>query len=122
MACETPLERWSLDINVAANLAEISEGDFLYSNPSFNKPLIRGNGEHKILLPSTQVDVFLTNYLTHQERFSAWETLVVSQTQRPEDIAKKHNINVKQLYEMNPLARGANIIAGSAILIPKPAK
>ena len=112
----------NIDINVAADLAEISVGDFLYLNPSFNKPLIRGNGEHKILLPSTQVDVFLTNYLTHQERFSVWETLVVSQTQRPEDIAKKHNINVKQLYEMNPLARGANISAGSAILIPKPVK
>lgn len=112
----------NIDINVAADLAEISVGDFLYLNPSFNKPLIRGNGEHKILLPSTQVDVFLTNYLTHQERFSAWETLVVSQAQRPEDIAKKHNINVKQLYEMNPLARGAHISAGSTILIPKSAK
>lgn len=85
----------NIDISVAADLAEISVGDFLYLNPSFNKPLIRGTGGHKILLPSTQVEVFLTNYLTHQERFSAWETLVVSQAQRPEDIAKKHNISVK---------------------------
>jgi len=112
----------NIDINVAADLAEISVGDFLYLNPSFNKPLIRGTGGHKILLPSTQVDVFLTNYLTHQERFSAWETIVVAQAQRPEDIAKKHNINVKQLYEMNPLARGAHINAGSSILVPKSAK
>lgn len=112
----------NIDISVAADFAEITVSDFLYLNPSFNKPLIRGTGGHKILLPSTQVDVFLTNYLTHQERFSAWETVVVSQAQRPEDIAKKHNINVKQLYEMNPLARGAHVSAGSAILIPKSAK
>ena len=112
----------NIDISIAADFAEISVSDFLYLNPSFNKPLIRGTGGHKILLPSTQVDVFLTNYLTHQERFSAWETVVVSHAQRPEDIAKKHNITVKQLYEMNPLARGAHISAGSAILIPKSAK
>ncbi len=112
----------NIDINIAADLAEISVSDFLYLNPSFNKPLIRGTGGHKILLPSAQVDVFLTNYLTHQERFSAWETIVVSQAQRPEDIAKKHNINVTQLYEINPLARGAHISAGSSILIPRSAK
>ena len=112
----------NIDISVAADLAEISVADFLYLNPSFNKPLIRGTADHKILLPATQVDVFLTNYLTHQERFSAWETVVVSQAQRPEDIAKKHNITVKQIYEMNPLPRGAQINAGSSILIPKSAK
>jgi membrane-bound lytic murein transglycosylase D len=91
-------------------------------NPSFNKLVIPGTAGHKILLPAPQVDIFLTNYLTHQGRFSAWQTLVVSQAQRPEDIAKKHNINVKQLYEMNPMARGVQIRAGSAILIPDPAK
>ena len=37
-------------------------------------------------------------------------------------IAKKHNINVTQLYEINPLARGAHISAGSSILIPRSAK
>lgn len=112
----------NIDINVAADLAEISVADFLYLNPSFNKPLIRGTAGHKILLPVTQVDVFLTNYLTHQERFSAWQTLIVSQAQRPEDIAKQHNVNVRHLYEMNPLARGAQIRAGSSILIPESAK
>ena len=113
----------NIDINIAADLAEISVGDFLYLNPSFNKPMIPGTAGHKILLPAPQVDVFLTNYLTHQGRFSAWQTLVVSHAQRPEDIAKKHNINVKQLYEMNPMARrGVQIPAGSAILIPDPTK
>jgi membrane-bound lytic murein transglycosylase D len=110
----------NIDINIAADLAEISVADFLYLNPSYNKALIPGTAGHKILLPATQVDVFLTNYLTHQERFSAWQTLIVSQAQRPEDIAKIHNISVKQLYEMNPLARGAQIRAGSSILIPGP--
>jgi membrane-bound lytic murein transglycosylase D len=112
----------NFDINIAADLAEMSVGNFLYLNPSFNKPLILGTAGHKILLPVTQVDVFLTNYLTHQEQFSAWKTLVVSQAQRPEEIAKTHNINVKHLYEMNPLARGAHIRAGSSILIPEPTK
>ena len=112
----------NIDINIAADLAEMSVGNFLYLNPSFNKPLILGTAGHKILLPVTQVDMFLTNYLTHQEQFSAWKTLVVSQAQRPEEIAKTHNINVKHLYEMNPLARGAHIRAGSSILIPEPTK
>ncbi|MEI8403029.1 MAG: transglycosylase SLT domain-containing protein [Alcaligenaceae bacterium] len=112
----------NIDINIAADLAEISVADFLYLNPSFNKPLIRGTADHKILLPVTQVDVFLTNYLTHQERFSAWQTLIVSQAQRPEDLAKTHNVSVGKLYEMNPLARGAQIRAGSSIFIPEPIK
>ena len=60
-----------IDLEIAAKLAEMPLDEFKALNPSFNRPVIRGDHAPTLLLPADRVEIFnanLTNYKGRPER------------------------------------------------------
>ena len=108
-----------LDIKVAAQLAQVSLDEFLYLNPSFNKPLILGAGNHKILLPYTQKETFLENYKSYDQRFASWNTVVTRNSESSEILAQNFNADLHHFFQANGISQGVKIKAGTTVLVPK---
>lgn len=93
-----------IDAKLAAQLAEISDDEFAALNPSYNRPVIVSNNEvHQLLLPVWAADKFQLNLANYDKPLSSWKTYTAKRGERIDYIAKKFDMDVKQLRQVNNL-------------------
>ena len=109
-----------IDVEVAAQLAEMSLEDFRNLNPAFNKPVILGAADQQMLLPFTRAELFQMNLASYSKPLSSWTALTVTKSETPEQLATRLVLNPQLIRDVNNIPRGMRIRAGSTILIPKP--
>jgi len=110
-----------IDVHVAAQLAELSVAEFKMLNPQFNRPIIIGDAETKILLPADNLEIFQTNLSNWKGPLSNWTAYKVQQNERVETIAHRVGAPVSVIKEVNQIPANMLIKAGSTLLIPKTA-
>lgn len=110
-----------IDVHVAAQLAELSVSEFKMLNPQFNRPIIIGDAETKILLPAENLETFQTNLNNWKGPLSNWTTYKVQQNERVEAIAQRVGAPVKIIKEVNQIPSNMLVKAGSTLLVPKTA-
>ncbi|PUA20024.1 transglycosylase SLT domain-containing protein [Glaciimonas sp. PCH181] len=109
-----------IDVKVAAQLAELSLDDFRALNPQFNRPVIIGSSDTKILLPQTNAEKFKKNIIKWTQSLSSWTSHTVgSARERIEAIAIKFDTTPAILREVNHIPPRMLLKAGSTILVPK---
>lgn len=91
-----------IDIEVAAELAEMSIEDFKFLNPSYNRETIPAHSA-TLLLPKDKADIFKQNIQRYQGRLSTWDTYTPRAGESYADIAKRHNMELSQLRAINGL-------------------
>lgn len=111
-----------IDVRVAAQLAELPLGEFTALNPQFNRPVITGNSNTKILLPTDNAALFRENLEKWRGPLSSWSALTLSKSERIEALSKRLKLSLAQLRDVNLIPAKTMLKAGSTILIPKPAK
>ena len=111
-----------IDIRVAAKLAELSLGEFTALNPQFNRPVITGSNNTKILLPTDNAALFKENLGKWQGPLSTWSTHLVNKTERIESLASRLGVKPEILREANTIPAKMMVKSGSFLLIPKSAK
>jgi membrane-bound lytic murein transglycosylase D len=111
-----------IDVRVAAQLAELSISEFTALNPQFNRPVITGSNNTKILLPLDNAALFKENLGKWQGPLSSWATYIVSKTERVETLAKRLRLNPELLREVNVIRPKMLVRAGSTLLVPKSSK
>ncbi|MCU6433942.1 transglycosylase SLT domain-containing protein [Undibacterium sp. Jales W-56] len=111
-----------IDVRVAAQLAEMSVGDFTALNPQFNRPVITGNSATKILLPTDNAVVFKDNLSKWSGPLSSWATHTVGKTERIESLANRLGLKPEVLREVNLIPAKMLVKAGSTLLVPKSSK
>ncbi len=109
-----------IDVDVAAQLAEMSLEDFRNLNPAFNKPVILGATDQQMLLPFVRAELFQQNLASYDKPLSSWTALKVSRSETPEQLATRLALSADTVRDVNNIPRGMRIRAGSTILIPKP--
>ena len=62
-----------IDLEIAAKLAEMPLDEFKALNPSFNRPVIRGDHAPTLLLPADRVEIFNANLTNYKGDLSAWK-------------------------------------------------
>src|SRR5450830_1429586 len=67
-----------IDLTVAAQLAEMSVDEFKALNPQFNRPVITGDEQTKILLPKENAEKFTVNLANWGHALSSWTTHKIS--------------------------------------------
>jgi membrane-bound lytic murein transglycosylase D len=111
-----------MDIKIAAQLAEITIEDFKALNPQFNRPVITGSSSTQILLPQTNAEKFKANLSQWTHALSSWTIhKVTSAREKIEAIASKFGTTPAVIREANNIPPRTHLIAGSTILVPKPA-
>lgn len=110
--------RKSMDLTVAAKLANMSVKDFLELNPSFNRPVIPGRAERTLVLPRDRVRTFLTNMENQDIPLLNWKTYTTRSGERLEQIADRFGISVAKLREVNSLPPNSRPGPGYTLLVP----
>ncbi|WP_395823784.1 transglycosylase SLT domain-containing protein [Collimonas sp.] len=109
-----------IDVKVAAQLAELSLDEFKALNPQFNRPVIIGGADTKILLPESNAEKFKNNLTKWTQTLSSWTSHTVSGArERIETIAARFGTTPAVIREVNHIPPKMLLKAGSTILVPK---
>lgn len=109
-----------IDIKIAAQLAELSMEEFKALNPQFNRPIITGSSNTRILLPKSNAEKFKANLARWSQSLSSWTAhKITNARERIETIAAKFKTTPEILREANNIPPKMALKAGSTILVPK---
>ena len=111
-----------IDVHTAARLAEMEVDDFRALNPSFNRPVIVGAGDTKLLLPAKNVDRFHANLAAWEatgQPLTNWTVYKMTQADTLAGVARRAGISEEKLRDANRIPPRYVISAGSTILIPR---
>ena len=107
-----------IDTHIAAELADIPYEEFQLLNAEHNRPLMKAHfGAQDILLPVDSVDTFLKNLEDHKDPLTNWITYTPIKGEKVNHVAKKFNIDKKELIKINQL-RSNQTLKNKIILIP----
>ena len=93
----------SIDVSLAAKLANMPMNEFVSLNPAFNKPVVRSDTPTQLLLPIDKADTFATNLQSYDKPLVSWQAYSAKIGERISNIAKKFNVTVGWLKEHNPI-------------------
>lgn len=108
-----------IDVSRAAKLAGITVDEFRSLNPAFNKPLILGATNPRILLPYDNATRFAQALQGYNGQLSTWTAYAVKVTTAPTQLAHTLDISEAVLRDANDIPPRQLIKAGSTVLIPK---
>ena len=111
-----------IDVDTAARLAEMNADEFRALNPAFNRPIIVGASDMKLLLPADNVDRFHANLAAWEatgQPLASWTTYRMAPSETLAAVAQKVGIAEQQLREANQVPPRYRLAPGSTILIPR---
>lgn len=109
-----------IDVKVAAQLAEMNLDEFKALNPQFNRPVITGGTQTKILMPHENADKFKTNLAQWGRALSSWTThTITSAREKIDAIASRFSTTPEVIREANHIPPKMRLRVGSTILVPK---
>lgn len=113
-----------IDVELAAELAEVRLEDFKALNPSLHRPVILAAGTPQILLPWDNAIVFEQNlnaFLDQQKgQLASWTVWTAPKTMKTTEVAQRLKIDEKALRQANAIPSHMIIRAGSTLLVPRP--
>ncbi len=107
-----------IDLQVAAQLAEMSVDDFRSLNPGHTRPVIMSNGSHTLLLPIDKAGIFSANLKGYDQPLVSWQTYTLKKNESPDSVAAKFGITLAHLREINGINRHVAVRAGRSLLVP----
>ncbi|EYC51860.1 lytic transglycosylase [Hylemonella gracilis str. Niagara R] len=112
-----------IDVELAAELAEVRLEDFKALNPSLHRPVILAAGTPQILLPWDNAITFernLASYVAEDKgQLASWTVWTAPRTMKTTDVAKRLKIDEKELRLANAIPSHMIIRAGSTLLVPR---
>jgi membrane-bound lytic murein transglycosylase D len=109
----------AMDLKRAAQLAEMTEADFVALNPAHNRPVIGGRSEYQVLLPATKADDFLARLGSSEKPRVSWMAYRTRSGDRMEALAERFGTTVAALKSVNGIrAVAPTLPAGYHLLVP----
>ena len=112
----------SIDLKLAAELAELDPQDFQALNPHLRRPVIEISRTNRIVLPIENVDRFNTNladYLTKGLPLVTWKPYTMKRGDSLKSIAARAGVSADDLAKANSLKNGkVNLLPGTVLLAP----
>jgi len=107
-----------MDMQVAAQLAEMSVDDFRSLNPGHTRPVIMSNGSSTLLLPIDKAGIFSANLKGYGQPLVSWQTYTLKKSESPDSVAAKFGITLAHLREINGINRHVAVRPGRSLLVP----
>jgi membrane-bound lytic murein transglycosylase D len=109
-----------IDLTIAAQLAELSVDEFKALNPQFNRPVITGDEQTKILLPQENAAKFHLNLAQWGHALSTWTTHKITGAKESIGaLASRFGTTPEVIRQANNIPAQTRLKAGSTILVPK---
>ena len=95
-----------MDLQLAAELAEIPVEEFLALNPGFSRPLIRASESGRLVLPSEKLAVFYDNLAKRNgASLVSWRLYRPKRDEKFAPIAGRFGISIAELKRVNGIPR-----------------
>lgn len=108
-----------IDLKRAAQLAEMTETDFVALNPAHNRPVIGGRSEYQVLLPADKADTFLARLEANEKPRVSWMAYRTRPGDRVEALAERFGTTASALKAVNGIRSPASALpAGYHLLVP----
>ena len=110
-----------IDVKVAAQLAGMTEEEFVALNPASRKPVAVASSSHTLVLPLDKADTFRENLENYDKPLVSWTTYNAHRGESLDAIARKHDLTVGQLRAVNDtikLDRRGRLRAAGPVLVP----
>ncbi|MEQ1813317.1 MAG: transglycosylase SLT domain-containing protein [Candidatus Nitrotoga sp.] len=107
-----------IDIELAAELADISLEEFRALNPAHNRPVILQEHAEVILLPVEKVETFRNNLASHSLPLVTWHAYKSKKGEHLQQLADRFDMPLDELRSINGLPRYATFSSGQALLMP----
>ncbi|HVF63497.1 MAG TPA: transglycosylase SLT domain-containing protein [Casimicrobiaceae bacterium] len=107
-----------IDVKRAAELAELSEAEFVALNPQHNRPVIAGADEFTILLPIDKAELFAAKLQLHDQPLVSWQAYRVRDGETLAQVAARFKLSVETLRTINGLGLRTRIPPGHPLLVP----
>jgi membrane-bound lytic murein transglycosylase D len=107
-----------IDMQIAAQLAEMSVDDFRSLNPGHTRPVIMSNGSRTLLLPIDKAGIFSANLKGYDQPLVSWQTYTLKKNESPDSVAAKFGITLARLREINGINRHVAVRPGRSLLVP----
>jgi membrane-bound lytic murein transglycosylase D len=108
-----------IDIDKAAELADVSVEEFRSLNPGYSRPVITPVANQQLLLPVDKAEVFTANLESYDQPLVSWQTYQLKRNENLDAVAKKFGIGVQRLKEVNGLSgRKRAPRPGQMLLVP----
>lgn len=106
-----------IDLDVAAQLAEMSLDDFRFLNPAYKRSTTPTTNV-TLLLPTDKADIFQENIKRYQGRLSQWEVYSPKAGESYTDIASRYGMSLSQLRSINGInAKQQRAAAAQTLLV-----
>jgi membrane-bound lytic murein transglycosylase D len=108
-----------IDLDVAANLADMPLEDLCRLNPGFNRMATDPNGPHQLLLPVDREQAFTERLADlSQEQRTRWISHSVCEGETLVKIARRYNTDTNLLRTLNKLSSNS-VKVGDTLIIPR---
>jgi membrane-bound lytic murein transglycosylase D len=107
-----------IDVEVAAQLAEMTVEDFVALNPGYNRPVITSNGERELVLPVDKASIFRVNLERYDQPFVSWQTYTMKKGDSLRALAQRFEIDEERLGQINGITPGRPARPGRTLLVP----
>lgn len=107
-----------IDVQRAAQFAEISEQEFLDLNPGYNGPVITAHTEQIILVPAEKADFFRANLENPDQPLVSWKTYKLQRGASFDKVASNFGLTGAELKRVNGISATKRVAGGGTILVP----
>ncbi len=107
-----------IDVELAAQLADISKEEFIALNPAHNRPVILQRNSDFILLPINKVEAFRANLQNYDKPLVSWQIYKTKKGERLEHLAPRFGLSVERLKSVNGLSAKGGVSKGETLLVP----
>jgi membrane-bound lytic murein transglycosylase D len=107
-----------IDVVMAAKLAGVPEEEFRYLNPGHQRPVITPVANRQLLVPADKVDLFNANLESNDQPLVTWQTYQLKKGEKLDTVARKFDISLERLKEVNGLTGRKRVRTGQMLLVP----
>ncbi len=107
-----------MDVQRAAELAELPVDEFQYLNPQHNRPVIAGAGEYTILLPIDKAELFAAKLDLADQPLVSWQAYRMRNGETIAQVAAKFGMAAETLRAVNGIGAKAKMPVGHTLLVP----
>lgn len=107
-----------IDLQLAADMAEMSVEDFIALNPAHNRPVILQKDKDVLLLPIDHVETFRTNLERANQPLVSWQACPTKKGENLDKLAFRYGITTEKLKSINSLSRNIKVSNGQTLLVP----
>ncbi len=108
-----------IDLQVAAQLAEMPVEELVELNPGNNRPVVAAEHAPQLILPVDRAEVFMQNVEQHDKPLSSWQIHTFKAGEKLDRLAVEHGLSLERLKAINGLGPKGTVVVGQQLVLPQ---